>query len=117
MLSHFVKRDKNDAAEAGAIVEATLRPDMSFVDLRTAEKRALSMPIRTRDQLIDHRTATVNALRRHMAQFGLIVPVGIKNIVGLKELVEADNTLPILATEMNARHRSNWCNDYRNLRP
>ena len=100
----FVKRHKNDAADAEAIVEAALRPNMSFVEPKSAEKQALSMLMRTRDQLIDHRTATVNALRGHMAEFGLIVPVGIKNIVRLKELVEADNTLPVLATEMATIH-------------
>lgn len=85
----FVKGQKNDAADAEAIVEAALRPNMSFVEPKSAEKQALSMMMRTRDQLIDHRTATVNALRGHMAEFGLIVPVGIKNIVRLKVLVEA----------------------------
>ena len=100
----FVKRQKNDAADAEAIVEAALRPNMSFVEPKSAEKQALSMMMRTRDQLIDHRTATVNALRGHMAEFGLIVPVGIKNIVRLKVLVEADDSLPALAKEMAAIH-------------
>ena len=68
------------------------------------EKQALSMLMRTRDQLIDHRTATVNALRGHMAEFGLVVPVGIKNIERLQGLVDADNTLPVLATEMATIH-------------
>jgi transposase len=62
------------------------------------------MLMRTRDQLIDHRTATVNALRGHMAEFGLVVPVGIKNIERLQGLVYADNTLPVLATEMATIH-------------
>jgi len=100
----FVKRHKNDAADAEAIVEAALRPNMSLVEHKSAEKQALSMMMRTRDQLIDHRTATVNALRGHMAEFGLIVPVGIKNIGRLQELVSADDTLPALASEMAAIH-------------
>lgn len=58
----FVKRQKNDAADAEAIVEAVLRPNMSFVEPKSAKKQALSMMMRTRDQLIDHHTATVNAL-------------------------------------------------------
>ncbi len=100
----FVKRHKNDAADAEAIVEAALRPNMSFVEPKSAEKQALSMMMRTRDQLIDHRTATVNALRGHMAEFGLVVPVGIKNIVRLQELVASDPALPSLASEMAAIH-------------
>ena len=101
----FVKRHKNDAADAEAIVEAVLRPNMSFVEPKSAEKQALSMMMRTRDQLIDHRTATVNALRGHMAEFGLIVPVGIKNIERLQELVAADDdALPSLASEMATIH-------------
>jgi len=100
----FVKRHKNDAADAEAIVEAALRPNMSFVEPKSADKQALSMMMRTRDQLIDHRTATVNALRGHMAEFGLIVPVGIKNIERLQELVAADDALPDLAAEMATIH-------------
>jgi len=100
----FVKRHKNDAADAEAIVEAALRPNMSFVEPKSAEKQALSMMMRTRDQLIDHRTATVNELRGHMAEFGLIVPVGIKNIERLQELVVADDALPSLASEMASIH-------------
>ena len=100
----FVKRHKNDAADAEAIVEAALRPNMSFVEPKSADKQALSMMMRTRDQLIDHRTATVNALRGHMAEFGLIVPVGIKNIERLQELIAADDALPSLVSEMASIH-------------
>ncbi|MGB1614745.1 MAG: IS110 family transposase, partial [Candidatus Puniceispirillaceae bacterium] len=100
----FVKRHKNDAADAEAIVEAARHPNMSFVEPKSADKQALSMMMRTRDQLIDYSTATVNALRGHMAAFGLIVPVGIKNIERLQELVAADDALPSLVSEMASIH-------------
>jgi transposase len=96
----FVKRQKNDAADAEAIVEAFLRPNMSFVVPKSAETQALAMMMRTRDQLIEHRTAAVNALRGHMAEFGLIVPIGIKNLSRLQDLITNASDLPTLAEEM-----------------
>jgi len=96
----FVKRQKNDAADAEAIVEAFLRPNMSFVVPKSAETQALGMMMRTRDQLIEQRTATVNALRGHMAEFGLVVPVGIKNLGNLKDLIANVSDLPTLAQEL-----------------
>jgi transposase len=100
----FVKRQKNDAADAEAIVEAALRPNMSFVVPKSAEIQALGMMMRTRDHLIEQRTATVNALRGHMAEFGLVVPVGIKNLGRLQELIQNTPDLPSLAAEMAGMH-------------
>lgn len=100
----FVKRHKNDAADAEAITEAMLRPNMSFVPPKTAQTQALTMMMRTRKQLLEQRTATVNALRAHLAEFGLIVPVGIKNIERLKVLMGKTKDLPTLAVEMAELH-------------
>ena len=72
----FVKRQKNDAADAEAICEAALRPTMSFVAVKTAEQQARGMLFRTRDLLVRQRTQTINALRGHLAEFGVVAPQG-----------------------------------------
>ena len=96
----FVKRHKNDAADAEAITEAALRPNMSFVEPKSVDTQALTMMMRTRGQLISQRTAMANALRSHLAEFGLIAPVGIKNVAQLRKRVEEAEDLPPLVTEM-----------------
>lgn len=101
----FVKRQKNDAADAEAIVEASLRPNMSVVEPKSAARQALTMMVRTRDQLIRQRTETVNALRGHLAEFGLIAPIGIKNIIRLKNMIDGlEEDLPQLAKDMAYIH-------------
>jgi transposase len=67
----FVRRQKNDAADAGAIVEAASRPTMRFVSLKTEKQQARSMIFRTRDLLVRQRTQLVNALRGHLAEHGI----------------------------------------------
>ena len=100
----FVKRNKNDAADAEAITEAVLRPSMSFVVPKSANQQATTMMMRTRDQLLEQRTATVNALRGHLAEFGIIAPVGIKNVAKLKSTLADASDIPGLATEMAVLH-------------
>jgi transposase len=60
----FVKRQKNDAADAEAIVEAALRPTMRFVEPKTADQQAQAVAFRMREQLIKQQTESINALRR-----------------------------------------------------
>ena len=72
----FVKRQKNDAADVEAICEAAQRPTMSFVTVKTAEQQARGMLLRTRDLLVRQRTQTINALRGHLAEFGIVAPQG-----------------------------------------
>lgn len=101
----FVKRQKNDAADAEAIVEAVLRPNMSFVAAKSAETQALTMMVRTRDQLVSQRTDTINALRGHMAEFGLIAPKKVCNLGRLEDLIETTETdFPELARDMARFH-------------
>ncbi len=95
----YVKRNKNDAADAEAICEAVRRPTMRFVAVKTAEQQSLMMLHRTRSLLIRQRTMLVNALRAHLAEFGIVAPVGLR---GLKKLLEiifdpADERLPSVA--------------------
>lgn len=100
----FVKRHKNDAADAEAITEATLRPSMTYVAPKSAERQALTMMMRTRDQLLEQRTATVNALRGHLAEFGIIAPIGIRNVTKLKSTLAESDAIPALVTEMAILH-------------
>ncbi len=75
----FVKRQKNDDADAEAICEAASRPSMRFVAVKSEAQQAQGMLFRTRDLLVRQRTQTVNALRGHFAEFGIIAPQGLVN--------------------------------------
>ena len=66
----FVKRQKNDAADAEAICEAAQRPNMRFVAIKSEEQQASGLVFRTRDLLVRQRTQTINAIRGHLAQYG-----------------------------------------------
>ena len=72
----YVKRQKNDATDAEAICEAASRPTMNFVAVKTREQQARMMLFRTRDLLVRQRTQTINALRGHLAEFGIVAPKG-----------------------------------------
>jgi transposase len=82
----YVKRNKNDAADAAAICEAVGRPSMRFVPIKSAEQQAALMLHRTRDLLIRQRTQLINALRAHLAELGLVAPKGRE---GLQQLLHA----------------------------
>ncbi len=91
----FVKRQKNDAADAEAICEAALRPTMRFVAVKGEEQQARAMLFRTRDLLVRQRTQTINALRGHLAEFGVIAPQGKAHVGRLASAVEdAASPLP-----------------------
>jgi transposase len=93
----YVKRNKNDAADAEAICEAVRRPTMRFVGIKSAAQQGRLMQHRTRDLLMRQRTQTINALRAHMAELGIAAPQGRE---GLKELLaivanDEDPCLPV----------------------
>jgi len=90
----YVKRNKHDAADAEAICEAVRRPTMRFVAVKSAEQQGQLMQHRTRDLLIRQRTQTINALRAHLAELGIVAAQGRD---GLKQL------LTIIADEKDAR--------------
>ena len=99
----FVKRQKNDAADAEAICEATARPTMRFVAVKTQEQQARGMLFHTRDLLVRQRTQTINALRGHFAEFGVIAPRGPAHVKRLAEAIEdADSGLPDPVRELGA---------------
>ena len=89
----YVKRQKNDAADAEAICEALTRPSMRFVPVKSPDQQSVLVLHRTRDLLVRQRTSLINALRGHLAEFGIIAPVGAKR-------------LPELLTELGAREGS-----------
>ena len=76
----YVKRGKTDAADAEAICEAVTRPTMRFVPVKTAEQQAVLVLHRTRDLLVRQRTMLVNALRGHMAEFGIVARQGVGGV-------------------------------------
>ena len=84
----FVKRQKNDAADAEAICEAAVRPSMRFVAVKEEAQQARAMLFRTRDLLVRQRTQTINALRGHLAEFGVVAPQGRAHVRRLASAVE-----------------------------
>ena len=95
----YVKRHKNDAADAEAICEAVRRPTMRFVRIKSAEQQGQLMQHRTRDVLIRQRTQIINALRAHLAELGLVAAQGNAGVNELRAIVtdEQDTRLPIAA--------------------
>ena len=84
----FVKRQKNDAADAEAICEAAMRPTMRFVPVKSEEVQGAAMVFRVRELLIRQRTQAINALRGHLTEFGQVVPQGAANASKLIAIVE-----------------------------
>ena len=93
----YVKRNKNDAADAEAICEAVRRPTMRFVGAKSAEQQGRLMQHRTRDLLIRQRTQVINALRAHLAELGIVAAQGREGLKQLLKIVadEKDARLPI----------------------
>lgn len=97
----FVKRQKNDMADAEAIAEAASRPTMRFVAVKSEAQQAAAMAYRTRDLLVRQRTQTINALRAHLAEHGLVAPTGPAHVGRLAALVgEDDGTLPLAVRQL-----------------
>ncbi len=79
----FLKRGKNDRADAEAISEAASRPSMRFVPVKNAQTQAAAMMQSTRQLLVRQRTALINAMRGHPSEFGLVVGRGTENVAAL----------------------------------
>jgi transposase len=89
----YVKRSKNDAADAAGICEAVTRPSMRFVPVKTAESQAAIMLHRSRDLLVRQRTQLINALRAHLAEVGLVAAAGVDGLKSLLAIIrEAGET-------------------------
>ena len=127
----YVKRQKNDAADAEAICEAVQRPNMRFVPTKTPEQQSCLVLHRTRHLFIRQQTAVINPIRAHLAEFGIVAPVGRNGVEELHYAVadEKDGRIPDVARaclealgallgklkaqilefdrQINVRHRSN----------
>jgi transposase len=97
----YVKRQKNDAADAEAICEAVTRANMRFVPTKTSEQQSCLMLHRTRHLFIRQQTAVINAIRAHFAELGIVAPVGRKGVEELLSVVAgpADKRVPDIARE------------------
>lgn len=97
----YVKRNKNDAADAEAICEAVTRPTMRFVAIKTPEQQALLILHRTRRLFVRQRTALINAMRAHLAEFGIVAGVGRNGVERLLKIIETggDDRVPATAKE------------------
>jgi transposase len=92
----YVKRQKNDAADAEAICEAVTRPSMRFVPVKTPQAQALALIHRIRTQFVGQRTAMLNALRAGFAEFGIIAAQGLRGATELLKIAAAgDERIPM----------------------
>ena len=88
----YVKRGKNDAIDAAAICEAMSRPGMRFVPVKSAEHQAALMVLRVRELLVRQRTALINAIRGHAAEFGVTAAKGPVKVAELVQRAQAEET-------------------------
>ena len=86
----FVKRQKNDAADAEAIVIAARQPEMRFVEPKTSEQQARAVLFRARERIVHQRTELVNALRSTLYEYGQVVPLGISRIKQIEAIIESE---------------------------
>ena len=95
----YVKRQKNDATDAEAICEAVSRPNMRFVATKTPEQQSCLMLHRTRHLFIRQQTAVINSIRAHLAEFGIVAPVGRRGVDQLLAVITdaSDIRLPEVA--------------------
>lgn len=99
----FVKRSKNDRTDAAAICEAASRPGMSSVPVKSMVQQADAMILKHRELLVGQRTAAINALRGHAAEFGVIAPKGTAQVKTLSDALAADEAIPVAARTLFAR--------------
>lgn len=92
----YLRRQKNDAADAEAICEAVTRPTMRFVPVKSAERQAILTLHRTRELLVRQKTTLIRAIRSHCAEFGLVVPQGARRVFDLLHLMReaSSSSLP-----------------------
>ena len=102
LVKPYVKRGKNDTADAEALCEAMSRPTMRFVPVKTAEQQAALMMAGLRDRLIRNRTQLSNAIRGYAAEFGFTSARGMAHIDPRLDRIQADESVPVLARELFA---------------
>jgi transposase len=96
----YVRRQKNDAADAAAICEAVTRPSMRFVPVRSIDNQAVLMHHKVREILVSQRTQLLNALRGHLSEVGVIAAQGPRGAYALAEaILEGDSSIPLCARD------------------
>lgn len=96
----YIRRNKNDVADAEAICEAVTRPTMRFVPIKSTEQQGILVTHRVRSVLVRQRTMLANALRGHMAEFGIIVRQGLKAVGELAGMIEdPQSSVPAIARD------------------
>lgn len=108
LVKPYVKRGKNDAADAEALCEAMSRPTMRFVPMKTIDQQAVLMLMGVRDRLIRNQTQLSNAIRGFAAEFGLTAATGSDHLGRLLDRLEAEEDLPILARELFAAQATEY---------
>ncbi|MGA8758573.1 MAG: IS110 family transposase [Stellaceae bacterium] len=108
LVKPYIKRGKNDAADAEALCEAMSRPTMRFVPVKTAEQQAALMLVGVRDRLIRNRTQLSNAIRGYAAEFGLTAAKGLAYLGLLLDRIQADESLPARARELFAMQATEY---------
>jgi transposase len=96
----YVKRGKNDAADAQASCEAVSRPSMRFVPVKSREQQAACMLMTFRERLVGVKSQLSNAFRSYAAEFGIVGPAGRQNVNALMQRVLEDETLPEMARNL-----------------
>lgn len=91
----YVKRQKNDAADAGAICETATRPNMHFVPVKAEEQQGVIVLHRSHDLLMRQRTMILNAIRAHFAEFGIIAAQGPRKVADLVGRLRGDDTFGV----------------------
>lgn len=107
-IKPYVKRGKNDAADAEAICEAMSRPTMRFVAIKSAENQAALMLAGMRERLVRNRVQLANAIRGYAAELGVVAARGRANIKPLLLRLVADQTIPAMAREVFAEHAKEY---------
>jgi transposase len=108
LVKPYVKRGKNDAADAAALCEAMSRPTMRSVPVKTVEQQAALMLVGHRERLVRQRTQLGNAIRGYAAECGLTAAKGMAHLEPLLERLQADEQLPDLARELFAAHAEEY---------
>ena len=111
LVKPYIKRNKNDAADAEGLCEAMSRPTMRFVPVKTKAQQADLMLMTHRERLITERTRLSNTIRSHATEFGHCVPRGLAHLEGLLATLQADTDLPAQAAALFER----MGRDYRRL--
>ena len=111
----YVKRGKNDAADAEALCEAMSRPTMRFVPIKSKDEQAALMLIGMRARLIKNRTQLANSIRGYAAEFGVTIAIGMCRIEALLEKIVTDDSLPKLTRELFALHGKEYADLQREI--